>query len=284
MLRTTTVALLAALALTGTGCVTFEKETMVFVFSADGKEVRALFLYEGIRVQGDRDLDLKQAKEQLASFLGEKQFCLGSNSFLHIDLEDEKDDNARAKALKEKFRGHLGIHNGGFFLDKQGRLCGWQTITVKDHGKLADDLNVLITARMAEVAEEELTTPKARAGLFDEVSFKLIQKACKNKHIWLRVEPGRLNLTVPMSGQSASRIKEGLFELDHVEKLQAALAKPFQPKEGDTDSETRRKQWLSQQHWLAGRIHDRLAFLRDNPVSFDQRAGRVTVSLGLGDG
>src|SRR4051812_15486258 len=102
---TRTCLLAACLLLPGAGCVTFEKETMVFVFPPDGKEVRGLLIYEGIRVSGKTEEDLKAAKAQLTQFVtSEQEVCLGDNWVTHLSWAPGEKDGLKAKTEKAMFR------------------------------------------------------------------------------------------------------------------------------------------------------------------------------------
>jgi hypothetical protein len=238
---------LLALVLLGTsGCLEFDRQTMVIVFPEDSKEVRCLFVYEGLRVEGNKADNLETAKEQLTTWANtQDEFCLAPIWFARVNIKAEFTDNPEVQAQKEMLRKHLVIRNGAFFLNADGKLCYSQTVTIRDRNKFLPDLNDLVSEQMAHYANSGLSAPKnARSDDWcDEETLRLIQKASDGgKFPWIQMEPGRISVMTPSTPASANRLKEKLF------------------------AETLPK-WFS-----------------DLPLSFDQRKDNFTLSLGYGDG
>jgi hypothetical protein len=272
-------ALWAACVLLGsTGCVTFEKETMVFVFPPDSKEVRGLLVYEGVRVTTDNATDLAKAQEQLTRFVnGGQEFCLGDNWILHFDLAPETGDDPAARALKAMLRKHLVVRNGTFFLDKDGKLCGYQTVTVRDRDRFAADLNAQTSAGMADFATRALADPKTRGSWWDDESLRLVQQAARKQFAWFRLEPGRVSFTLPAAPAAVRRLKREALNVEEIARLRNELMAPGKPAGPPPDVRQRVDPFLANLENVA-------AFLGDTPLSFDQRADRCTIALGLGGG
>jgi hypothetical protein len=284
--RRTLGAVALACALVGSpGCLTFEKETMVFVFPPGGKEMRGLLVYEGLGPGGANSDSLATAKEQLGEAFGRgERFYLGGWLF-QVRLKPGANDDAPTRADKALLRKHLVVRGGGFFLNEGGRLCGCQFVTVRDREKFARDLNGLLSRRMADYAKAALADPRQRAGWEDEESLRLTQRACATKFEWVRVEPGRFSLTLPATPAATARLKRQFLGHDELAELRQAAA--GQPGRKGTDAPPRVPTLPGVQAAVKAYSDQRLSLidlLCDSPVSFDQRKGRFTVSLGVGEG
>lgn len=244
------VVLAAILCLSG-GCVNFEKETIIFVFPRNSPKVELLLIYEGLRVsktlQENEQAALTKAKEQLSSFVTqEKQFCLGDNFLLHFDLADNPRDDLTAKAQKLLLRQNLTVRNGAFFIDKSGKLGGYQRLSVSDGSRLVTHVNAIASGNLGRAAHEALEKPPAdRPRDFDEETLQRIRQAAQDKFAWFKLEPGRISFTLPATPRSVAAIRKGIL-------LKA-------------DSDTR-------------------SLVAENTWSLDQRANQVTIALGLGEG
>ncbi|HKI36871.1 MAG TPA: hypothetical protein VKA46_33775 [Gemmataceae bacterium] len=264
-LRLAVAALLFVLA---AGCVEFEKQTVFVVFPKDRDEAHVLLVYEGIHVDSDKEDDLKSAKEQLSGFAGEQQFCLWAWPF-HVDLTPDKRDADDQKKVKDLFRKHLTIKNGAFYTRADGKLCAYQHITVREVSKLVASANGMIS-------EGLLADEQGPSMALDKESQAMVLRAARDKHAWLKLEPGRLSATVPMTPASARRLKRGVLGVDDLaEVLQALGADKPKPVAPGKPREPR---------VVVEQLHARASLWADNPWSFEQRHDRVTVSLGVGDG
>src|SRR5262249_45279498 len=76
----------ALLTLGNTGCVVFEKQTMVVSFPKGSKEARVLMVYEGVRVGGTEPKDLENARKQLTALTQNKYFY-GGHYMFPVELE-----------------------------------------------------------------------------------------------------------------------------------------------------------------------------------------------------
>jgi hypothetical protein len=273
--------LLAAFALAATGCVDFDKETMVFVFPPDSKEVRGLLIYEGLSVQGNDPDDLENAKKQLTQFVAdEKEFCLGDNFQLHFNQADEDNDDLSKKLQKQMQRKHLVIHNGAFFLNPDGKLCGYQTVTVKDRESFVRDLNAFASAGFSALATEWLADDSKRAPSFDEETLRRLQKAAGAQFVWFQLEPGRVSFTAPATSATIQRVKADLLGAESVAQLRTRLAEPDKDANADPAKPTKAEAARRTLDFLEARGR----LLSEAPWSFDQRADRLSIALGVGGG
>jgi len=266
---------LFGLALLQAGCVTFEKETIVIVFPRDSQQIKVLLVYEGLRVNRPEAAALKTAKEQLARFVTTGQeFCLGDNFMLHFDLSEDKKDNLTSRAQKVLLRQNLAIENGSFFQDKQGKLCGFQTITIRDGNRLSTAVNAMLSAALSQMASQGLAEESKRPRGMDEATLKRIQQACQDKFPWLQHEPGRISFTLPATPAFSSQLKHTLLEAERLTQLRELILAP-------AENAGKREQQI---RTLGMALAREMQMLVENPWSFDQRSDRFTLALGLGNG
>jgi hypothetical protein len=283
--RTLRAAAVALALLGGAGCLTFEKETMVFVFPPGGQEVRGLLIYEGMAPSAAKAADLERAKDELSeTFASRERFYLGAWPLL-VSLKPGADDDPAAREEKALFRKHLVVRSGGFFLNENGRLCSYQVVTIRDRRKFVRDLNVHLSWRIAEYARRGLADPRQRAGWEDEESLRLIRRAGDKKFEWVQIEPGRFSLTLPATPAAVTRLKRQFLGQDELAALRETAA--GQPSKKGTDAPPRVPTLPEVQEAVRSYGAQRkflIDFLGDLPLSFDQRKDRFTVSLGLGEG
>jgi hypothetical protein len=262
MKRTRLRVALLCLLLPGAGCVTFERQTVVAVFPPDGKEVRALLVYEGLRVHGDRDEDLKAAKDQLRRMPGSRsEFCLGSPA-LHVNLAQDRQGDAVLNTCKSQVARHLVVKGGAFFETKEGGLCAYQTVTVRDPAGFVRDVNEATSALLLPELATRLADPSRREAFWDEEMLRRFVLASTNRYAWWELEPGRVRFNVPADPAAAVRLKRALFRPD----VFAEARKLPEPADGLR---------------LLGRVGPVLA---DNAWSIDQRPDRLALALGFGEG
>jgi hypothetical protein len=248
MLSNRTATVFLSLLLLGTGgCLGVEKETVVLTFSPDGNEVRALLVYEGIHVCGDRVENLDNARHELAALTADGQtLYLGSWAF-RVSLRDEPTDSEDGKAVKDLLRRHVTVEPGYFFHDPQRRLCYAQPVTVRHVPELLAEINARISARVRSWTTEVRAGREVRPDWMDEQTVGLLHEATGGRGFaWLDLEPGRFSVTIPMTPEAFRRLKQEVV------------------REGDLAALAR--------------------FLSDVPLSIDQRSDHVTLSVGVGDG
>jgi hypothetical protein len=260
--------------LAGSGCskVTFDRQVTALAFAPERSEVRVLLVYEGLGVFGDKPNDLAEAKKQLVEMFEErKEFWIGPDKPLFrfsLRPPSDKDDPYQQLA-----RQHVVIDRADLFTSPDGRLSGRQVLTVRDAPKFIEGLNDVLTAVMAEHARNNLAKPPEANDVFDPESWRLVEEACGRKHKWVRLEPGRISVTVPASPAACRRFKAEVLGLQGLETVDAAVKKgamtPAATNGPFSDF---------------ARIRARLGDLSAMPWGFEQGSDRFTVSLGYGEG
>jgi hypothetical protein len=283
--RTLRAVAVALALLGGAGCLTFEKETMVFVFPPGGQEVRGLLVYEGMAPSAAKAADLERAKDELGEiYASRERFYLGAWPLL-VSLKPGANDDPGTREGKALFRKHLVVRSGGLFLNENGRLCGYQVVTIRDRTKFVPALNGLIGRSMAEYAERALADPRRRADWLDEGSLRLMRRASQKRFEWVQIEPGRFGLTLPATPAAAARLKRAFLGTEELARLRDAASVRLGKK--GTDAPPRAPKLEEVRAAVRAYGADRQAlidYLAALPLSFEQRKDRFTVSLGLGEG
>jgi hypothetical protein len=270
------LALLLFSTLAGSGCngLNFDRQELALSFPRDRPEVRVLLVYEGLRVRGEKAEDLKLAKEQMTELFADRQgFWLGDSelTFRFSLQKPPPDEDRHYQALLHK---HLTIDRVELFTLPDGRLCAYQTLTVREPAKFVARLNTRLTADLARSAREELAKPAAAEHPdVDRATWRLIEEACRGKFEWLRVEPGRISLTTPASPAFSRWLKSNVLCLEELGDLEAAI------RGGKVKVDEKAGPFRD-----LLRLRARLGNLSDMPWSLDQRADRLTLSLGYGGG
>ena len=109
----------------------------------------------------------------------------------------------------------------------------------------------------------------------DEDTLKLLNKASSAKsYDWLKLEPGRFSLTVPMSPATAANVKRQLFMLKDIEAMRKQV-------EGAAVPEGAKKYDVRDSLMLLELV---ATFFSEVPFSVDHRHDHVTLAFGVGAG
>jgi hypothetical protein len=271
------LVLFALATISGAGCskIDYDRQVTVVSFPPEQKDARVLLVYEGLRVAGNepKGKDIVEADKQLAEMIeARKEFWIGPyQPIFQLSLRELPPD--KGNDLQSLAREHVVIDVADFFTLPDGRLCARQTLTVRNVDKFVSKLNEIITSTMARSARERLARLHDPNDLFDLDSWRLVAKACRGKFQWVRLEPGRISVTVPASPGAASWFKAEIFGLKRLQALEAAIRNNEAPTVATQDP-------LS----IAVQLRSALGDLCNSAWSFDQRQDRFTVSLGYGDG
>jgi hypothetical protein len=270
----------ALLMLGNTGCVVYEKQTIV-VAPMKGKELRMLLVYEGVRVSGPEKQDLDAAREELTG-MAENNLFFGGHYMAPLELEpvltEREKPSEDARVLRAMFKKHARLEAGEFWLNTDGRLCFSQTITVPDAPALLADANGMISAKVkADTTRQLDAIPRPQGD--DLETIKLMQKASSEKGFeWIKVASGRISFTIPSTPATATFAKRYLFDVARLNEMRKEV-ELLSAAKNDKD-----RTYLRDELTKSLRLHKMIAsFLSDAPLSFDQKKDRVIVSLGFGD-
>ncbi|MBI1918222.1 MAG: hypothetical protein HYS12_26315 [Planctomycetes bacterium] len=277
------MALFAGFVLLSAGCVDFEKQTIVIAFDPDRDAAHALLVYEDLHPGGDKEDNLKDAKQTLDElFAQEKGFILAHPfAIIRVTRPDEKEKlNEQEKKLRALLLKHLTVKKGTFFVNKEGRLCGTQTVDIRGAKKFVEGINASISDSVGEEADR-LLSDRTKRGDLDEETLRLWQKAARDQHPWLTYEPGQVKLTLVGSPKYLASVKRELAD-----ELLSGLRRALNPRPGEGPQRTPRQEADERER---NRYHlrslQRLAdFVAEVPWSVEQKRDRLSLAIGLADG
>jgi hypothetical protein len=264
----TSATLLVVAALSSAGCLDFDRQTIHALFPEGRDELHAVFIYEGLHVSGKEKKDTALAQQQLKELVEGKSFYLG-NHVLRFSLVEKSDDKP-ARQLQALLYKHLSLSNGVLFLDDQSNLNGSQTVRIRNLSAFAAGLNDWIAAEFARHSAEKRANLPAD-DFYDLETLALIDRALQDKHVWLKIEPGRISFTMPASDAVITKVKcfiAGGGALARLDSQAQELVPEKLPEFRKAVSEAAREQQA-----LAGL-----------PWGFQQGRKRFTLSLGVGEG
>jgi hypothetical protein len=217
-----------------TGCIEFEKQELVYRHDQEKDEIRMTLRYEGIfgNLKGGQNMQknvedratpekINQLQiEQLASVLNEKQAFFFSNwifeykrSALMKMLKKEAERSLAfgkpEKDLIEALLKNVQIENVGFYEDKEGRLCGAQTLKLSNSSRVISLANRVLgrqlKARLQEMREER---NKKMPNSFTSETVDLIEKKTQADFPFIQVEGNLITLTMILTDPDQQRISK----------------------------------------------------------------------------
>jgi hypothetical protein len=268
------------LALGCTGCLIFEKETLVAIIAPERDEASALLVYEGMHVEGSSKEDLLKANKALrAAFKDRRAFYLG-NPLALIELDEPQKGGTE---FDELLTGHLAITTAKLGLDRQGRLCGYQEIKIRRLKEFIKGLNKEVSKELTQECGKALASKEKPADGWDLETLRRVNQAAGNKFAWLAVDDGRVSFTMPGTPAFFQKFKRDLLMSSLPPEFRAPeplggpiLARVRQPRLKLPNEET----------FLRGvsDLERLVRLLADTPFSLEQRPDSLTISLGLGRG
>ena len=214
-------------------CIEFEKQEIVYHHDQEKDEIRMTLRYEGIfgNLKGGQNmqknledkatpdkLNLLQI-EQLASVLNEKQAFFFSNWLfeykrvsLKAMLKDKPEGNTFGqpeKDLIEALLKNVEIENVGFYKDKDGRLCGAQTLKLSNASQVISLTNRVLgrqlKAHLQEMREER---QKNVPNSFTTETVDLIERKAQADFPLIQLEGNLITLTMIMTEPDQRRISK----------------------------------------------------------------------------
>ena len=214
-------------------CIEFQKQEIVYHHDREKDEIRMTLRYEGIfgNLKGGQNmqknledkatpdkLNLLQI-EQLASVLNEKQAFFFSNWLfeykrisLKAMLKDKPEGNTFGqpeKDLIEALLKNVEIENVGFYKDKDGRLCGAQTLKLSNASQVISLTNRVLgrqlKAHLQEMREER---QKNVPNSFTTETVDLIERKAQADFPFIQVEGNLITLTMIMTDPDQRRISK----------------------------------------------------------------------------
>ena len=221
------------LGLSFTGCIEFESQEIVYHHDQEKDEIRMILRYEGIfgNMKGGQNMqknpDDKATPEklnrlqigQLASVLNEKQAFFFSNwifSYKRVSLKailkDEPEDKTFGqpeKDLIEALFKNVEIENVGFYKDKDGRLCGAQTLRLSNASKVIPLANRVLARQLkARIPEMRKEIENKAKNSFTPETIDLIETKLQGEFPFIQVEGNLITLTMIMTHPDQKRFSE----------------------------------------------------------------------------
>jgi hypothetical protein len=266
------------------GCIDFEKETAVVVFPRNSDEVRLLLVYEGLGVSGPKDADWSNAKTQLKRLVEKtSDFCiLGGNWIGHFNMHIEQSDWEETRKFKSFLKTELTLRNGELYRNTDGKLCGYQLLTIRNARSLSRGLDGYIAKHFLELSKDREESGEKKDTDIDEPTRELWRKAAVTDFAWFRIEPGRFTFTVPASPETVAAMKNAAF-MDRFKLFRKQLDELNAPAAGTEDDRTPEKRKADLESDL-DRFMEGIKPFCSLPWSVDHRKERISFSLGYGDG
>ena len=106
----------------------------------------------------------------------------------------------------------VDVENGGLFTDPRGVLCAYQFVRVRDARRFVGALDELLALALADAMRDGLDLGDGRHR-FDDDSRRLLATQRRDGERLLRLEPGRLELQLPLSARDHAWAKAQLAKL-----------------------------------------------------------------------
>src|SRR5262249_10869744 len=176
-------------------------------------------------VNKEKNVQLEEAKQTLDDlFAQEKGFLLAAPTIeIRVTPPEQKEKlDEQQKKLHALLVKHLTVKTGTFFVNKEGRLCGSQTVHLRGAKKFFEGINAFISDSVGKEADK-LLSDRTKRGDLDEETLRLWQKAARDRHPWLTLEPGQVKLTLVGSPKFLAGVKRDLTGESVLKELHRAL-------------------------------------------------------------
>jgi len=213
-------------------CIEFEKQEIVYHHDQEKDEIRMTLRYEGIfgnlkegsshdKVTPDK-LNQKQI-EQLASVLKGGRAFFFSNWIFEYDrralpkmLIEAKNKPPEGKVfgkpekdLIEALMKDVEIENVGFYKDKDGRLCGAQTLRLSNASKVIPQANRVLGRQLkARIPEMRKEIENKAKNSFTPETIDLIEKKTQTDFPFIQVKGNLVTVTLIMTEPDQQRISK----------------------------------------------------------------------------
>lgn len=207
--------------LVGTGCIEFEKQTMVFRHYPKADTLVIWQHYEGIYGGEDKEQLDQSEISQLEDVLNGQRTFFFNNWIFEYDADAVKQALAELqKELKEEdpevphdvarpairllqlTLKNIRVENGNFFLNAKGRLCATQRVTLTNVSEILQATNAVLR----EYAKDQLAV--FEKGRDDPALVRAIRRALLERMDFLTLKGQQLLVRVPMSAQMFAEWKK----------------------------------------------------------------------------
>jgi hypothetical protein len=197
------------LLLLGSACLEVDGQDLVIRVDPANDRIDLLLVHRGLFAAARSGVDgepLPRALRDLDAVADTGRLVLWHDRLLSLDPCAE-----HAPAIADLLA-HVDVENGGLFTDPQGVLCAYQFVRVRDARRCLDALDVQLARALADAMRNGLDLGDGRHR-FDDDSRQLLAERLRNGERLLRVEPGRLELRLPLSPRDHAWAKAQLAKL-----------------------------------------------------------------------
>jgi hypothetical protein len=273
-------------------CLEFAEQSTTFVYDPPSDTLRMAQVYHGI-FGGEKQQRLSvKERQQLRLVLDEeKTFFYANWIFEYSEAaahqaiqrmrkeEAGKDAHERAMhaagiAMYESLIENVRVRTGGFYRDAEGRLCGWQTVSIRHTAAVLQRANPAFSKLV-------LNSLKDGNDEWTEASVALLKAAANEDYQWLSVGANWLQLRMPMTAEDYRRIRRDLASPEpeaqvpkthHVPRMRGRIAGI--PIEVDMEA----RSYGETQHWLR-----RLEGMVASDLDLSWADNTMTLRIGLED-
>ena len=228
------------LGLSFSGCIEFAEQEIVYHHDEEKNEIRMTLRYEGIfgnlkksgqfvsyqKTPEDKATPEKLNQlqiEQLASVLNEKQAFFFSNwlfefkrKSLKAMLKDKPESSTFGqpeKDLIEALLKNVEIENVGFYKDKDGRLCGAQTLRLSNASKVISLANRVLGRQLkGRIGQMRKKIENKAKKSFTSETIDLIEKKTQTDYPFIQVEGNLITVTLIMTRPDQKRFPESYLK------------------------------------------------------------------------
>jgi hypothetical protein len=221
----------ALLPFLSTGCLVFEKQTIHAVYSPQDDTLEMIFVYEGLHHEGEygqkkglppnpdvMQKRLKQSQADLAALVNTKDgFYLGhpEAKISFEKMQKNPPEDAHAKALMHAIQDHVSVSKGKLFFNQDKKLSYYHYVKIQKASQFVAKGNELIS----EAVLRNNQPPAANAPEWEKDLRERFVQAAKKGHPWVKLEPGRLSLTLPVNQEAIVQAKKSLLHLEQIDIL-----------------------------------------------------------------
>lgn len=193
---------LAALLLLG-GCLELDAQDVHARYDEAKDRLDVLVVHRGLFAEGGNGSSDKPLEKALADLEEAKQsgeVVFWCNWPFSLDLTREQE--APIAALLE----HVDVENGGLFTDPRGQLCAFQFVRVRQVKAFVKKLNTLLEVGF-QAGFAGALQGKDGKHQFDDDTRELFREFVRTGEKMLVVEPGRIELRLPLSAKDHRWLK-----------------------------------------------------------------------------
>ena len=269
-------ALALALLLLASACLEIDGQELLLHHDPAADRVDVLLIHRGLFAERQgRSEPLPLAIEQLETAQRTGVFVLGNNFPLRFDPSQAEQSGWQRLAE------HLAVENGGLFTDTDGRLCAYQFVRI-------DGLSTFLAKAEALLGIEFSRRGSELFGIDpDAVTREAMLEFVRGGGHFLHVEPGRIELRLPMSRADHERLRRlagnAMADAAAHEVARRATVEARRGEEEHDPSDTSVGEAVS---FSAQELAQRLAAAPmhrlwwDNDVSIARTKGLTTIALG----